>query len=191
MSKFSIISAILFAFAVLNFSTADASAQNVAGAALGNIYRANSASNFSIARVQQQNIAQAIRPTGVAGVNRQTYAPNYLDDLSQKQKPFSRVSREPAVSPYLALSNPFSTASDYYNIVKPQQDQRRINQQVAQQQYIQQRKLNQVAAQGPFSVTGNEDLAPTGHSSTFMHFENFMNQGSYFAPPTAPKKRDR
>ncbi len=171
------------------FEAPRASAQNVGAAALNNLYKQNSTSRFTIAREQQLVISQGIRPVGVPGVNRQNFAPRYLDDMSQKQKPFSRIDREPAVSPYLALSNPFSTASDYYNIVKPQQEQRRINQQVARQQYVQQKRLNEVAAQGPYSITGDDELAPTGHGSGFMQLGAYLNTGSYFAPPTAGKKQ--
>ncbi len=189
MSKQHISLAILAALATLHFGAADLYAQNVAGAALNSIYQGNSAANFTIKREQQRILSQGIRPVGVPGVNRQNFAPRNLDSLSQKRKPFTNIDRSPAVSPYLALSNPFSTASDYYNIVKPQQDQRRINQQVARQQYAQEKRLNQVAAQGPFSITGDDELAPTGHGSGFMQLGAYLNTGSYFAPPTAPKKR--
>ncbi|TWU29689.1 hypothetical protein [Bythopirellula polymerisocia] len=188
MSKINQTLAVLLALALLASSSANVSAQNAGAAAVSNLTRANSAANFTVQQIQRQNISQSIPVTGVAGVNRRNYAPSYLNDLSQKQKPFSRIDRAPAVSPYLALSNPFSTASDYYNIVKPQQQQERINRQIAQQQYVQQRRLNQVAAQGPYSVTGNEDLAPTGHAATYMHFGSFMNTGNFFAPPTRSKQ---
>lgn len=192
MFKQQISIAILFSLSLMVFSTQALHAQ-YANARLNSLYNRNSMENYTVERVQQRAISRAIRPTGVQGVNRQTYAPSYLNDMSQKRKPFAGVDRGPAVSPYLtltnALNNPFSTTStDYYNIVRPQQQQERINQRVAQQQYIQQKKLNQVAAQGPYSITGDDELAPTGHGSGFMQFGAYMNTGNYFAPPTQPKQ---
>ena len=103
-------------------------------------------------------------------------------------KPFSRIDRGPTVSPYLSLNNPFSTAEDYYNIVRPLQEQRRTNDALQRLQYTQARRLNQIAARGPYSITGNANSAPTGHGSGFMHFGAYMNTGNYFAPATTPKR---
>ncbi len=154
----------------------------------------NSANQFTIDTANRQAINQGVTSVGVVGVNRQNFATGNRSPLvgnagiaGSGAKPFSRLDRGPTVSPYLALSNPFSTPSDYYNIVKPQQEQSRVNQQMARQQYTQSRKLNQLAAQGPYQITGTERYAPTGHGSGFMRFGTYMNTGGYFAPPTQPK----
>jgi hypothetical protein len=155
----------------------------------------NSAQQFSTQRINQQILNKAVSPTGVGGINGRNYTGGLLGTNpgsaggQRSSKPFSRIDRGPTVSPYLSLSNPFSTATDYYNVVKPLQEQRRVNDRLSQQQYIQSKKLNQMAAQGPYQITGNEDAAPTGHGSGFMKFANYMNTGGYFAPPTEPKKQ--
>lgn len=193
MSKQPISIAVLLTLALMVFGSPTLHAQ-FAETTLNSLYRRNSAARYSIEGVQQRNINSAVKPTGVAGVNRQTYAPTSPGGLSQKRKPFSGIDRGPAVSPYLSLTNaansPFaSTSNDYYNIVRPQQQQERINQRVAKQQYMQQKQLNQVAAQGPYSIKGDDELAPTGHGSGFMQFGAYLNTGNYFAPPTQPKQQ--
>jgi hypothetical protein len=164
-------------------------------AALG-IKTQNSASNFSASSLNRQILNRAVPRTGVAGVNARSYTQGILGTgnsstlgapPSRSSKPFSRIDRGPTVSPYLSLDNPFSTATDYYNVVKPLQEQRRVNDRLMQQQYMQAKKLNQMAAQGPYQITGNENAAPTGHSSGFMKYANYMNTGGYFAAPTQPK----
>ena len=69
-------------------------------------------------------------------------------------KPFSRIDRGPTVSPYLALNNPFSTAEDYYNIVKPLQEQRRTNDAFARQQYCPTAQVESDCRSGAFSDHG-------------------------------------
>jgi hypothetical protein len=155
----------------------------------------NSVRQFSAANINQRILSQSVGRTGVAGVNGRNYstglqAGSGLGPLpSRSSKPFSRIDRGPTVSPYLSLSNPFSTATDYYNVVKPLQEQRRVNDRLMQQQYLQNKRLNQIAAQGPYQITGNENAAPTGHGTGFMKFANYMNTGGYFAPPTQPKSQ--
>ena len=109
-------------------------------------------------------------------------------------KPFSTISRGPTVSPYLALSNPRGQVSDYFNIIKPQREQRRlnqqqqrVNQQLLRQNLANQHRLNQLAAEGPFDPRGSEFFAPTGHAAGHMQLGNYLNFGGYFPPPTSPK----
>jgi hypothetical protein len=192
-------------FCVLGTSC-DAVAQdtisNYAARQLKNIENRNSSQNFTSSRYNSRAIRQGVPNVGVAGVNMQSYSSTGAilagprqplvgggGGIGGKSKPFSRIDRGPTVSPYLALNNPFSTAEDYYNIVKPLQEQRRTNDAFSRQQYAQQRKLNQIAAQGPYQITGNANAAPTGHSAGFMQMGSYMNTGGYFAPPTQPKSQ--
>jgi len=108
---------------------------------------------------------------------------------SRSSKPFSSVTRSPAVSPYLALNNSFNQVSDYYNIVRPQREQRRVNQQLLRQNQTNQRRLNQMAAQGPYSPKGNENSAPTGHAAVFQSLGTYLNTGGYYAGPPAPRRQ--
>lgn len=172
---------------------------NYAAAQLRGIQQRNSADNFTVGRIQNQVINQGIPRAGVMGVNLQNFSGRSAAIAAPRQplvggglssggsKPFSRIDRGPTVSPYLSLNNPLSTAEDYYNIVRPLQEQRRTNDAFARQQYQQQRKLNQIAAQGPYRMTGDPNAAPTGHGTGFMRMGSYMNTGGYFAPPTQPK----
>jgi hypothetical protein len=177
-------------------------AQSYGSTQVNNIQARNSIAQHTTGRIQRQILNSAVPPSGIGGINRQNYigakaTQNFVGPRqplvggglgSSNPKPFSNINRGPAVSPYLALNNPFSTAEDYYNIVKPLQEQRRTNDALMRQQYSQARRLNQMAAQGPFEITGTERYAPTGHASGFMKMGSYLNTGSYFAPATQPKQ---
>ncbi|MDZ4659948.1 MAG: hypothetical protein SH868_20415 [Bythopirellula sp.] len=174
----------------VSHDVAQAQPKGYADTLLNNIQSRNSVSQFSTGRINQQIRNQAVPTAGVGGVNRQNFIGRASSPLSgPTSKPFSTLDRGPTVSPYLTLSNPFSTPSDFYNIVRPQQEQRRVNDQLLRQQYAQNKRLNQMAAQGPFQITGNENAAPTGHGTARMEFGAFLNTGGFFPPPTAPKER--
>ena len=145
----------------------------------------NSVSQFSSQRFQ--NRARSIRGFGTGGVNRRSYGG--ASSSSRRPKPFSSINRGPAVSPYLALSGSLNSVSDYYNIVRPQREQARANSQLQRQTQLNQRRLNQIAARGPYDLQGNENLAPTGHSATYMFFDNFQSTGNYFPPTQGLEKR--
>jgi hypothetical protein len=194
-----IVSAFVAVLGITSFAGAQGTVSNYAATQLKSLQRANSAEQFSVSRINNQILNQGIPRAGVAGVNLQNTGrsaafaaprPPLVGGggmASGNNKPFSRIDRGPTVSPYLALNNPFSTAEDYYNIVRPLQEQRQTNDAFSRQQYIQQRKLNQLAAEGPFQITGDPNATPTGHGSGFMRLGTYMNTGNYFAPPTQPK----
>lgn len=166
---------------------------NYAEGQLKSIQGRNSTKPYTIARQSTAVLNSSVTKSGVRGINQMGYS-NLRSNQSlspRSSKPFSMIDRGPTVSPYLQLDNPLSTASDYYNVVKPLQEQRRVNDRLMQQQYMQGRKLNQMAAQGPYEVTGNENAAPTGHSTGFMKYGTYNNLGGYFAPQTSPKQQQR
>lgn len=148
---------------------------------LNSFQRQNSARQYSVRSVQNQVASQSVSSSGVLGVNRQSYS-NLFSAPSQRSKPFASLQRGPTVSPYLSLSGSLDGVTDYYNIVRPQQDQRRANEQQQRQLYANQRRLSQIAAQGPYDLQGDESLAPTGHSTTFLYQGNFGTTGNYFSP---------
>jgi len=92
------------------------------------------------------------------------------------------------VSPYLALNNSFNQVSDYYNIVRPQQEQQQVNQQLQRQNQANQRRLNQLAAKGPYSTRGDENSAPTGHSAVFQSLGTYLNTGGYYSSSPVPRQ---
>ena len=153
-----------------------------------NLINRNSASRFSSSYIQNSIINRSAATVGVAGVNQR----NFLGSTgisTPRSKPFSSVTQGPTVSPYLALSAPRASASDYYNVIRPQQQQRRESQRQQRQDIQQQRRLNQMAARAPFSTTGDENRAPTGHVAVFQSLGSYQNTGGYFPPPSRPKQR--
>lgn len=142
----------------------------------------NSASQFSTSKIEQRlrnrSVRRAYNPASSLG----SYRPP-----ASSSKPFSSISRGPSVTPYLALSNSFNQVSDYYNIVRPQrqqqtanQQQQRVNQQLQRQHLANQRRLNELAAQGPYNPRGDENSAPTGHAAVFQNLGTYLNTGGYF-----------
>jgi len=176
-------------FAVLFCALVGDRAQAQSGSSsfeLDRIRDRNSVSQFSSQRFQ--NRARSVGRFGAGGVNRTTYGG--ASSSSNRSKPFSSINRGPAVSPYLALSNSFNQVSDYYNIVRPQREQARANERLQRQTQLNQRRLNQIAARGPYDLQGNDNLAPTGHSATYMFFDNFQSTGNFF-PPTQGLEKQR
>ncbi len=154
----------------------------------------NSSSQFTSTRIQQQLQHRSVN-------NDRQYLSRITPPARQAarqnvSKPFSSVSRGPTVSPYLALSNSRNQVSDYYNIVRPQREQRSLNrqqqqfnQQLLRQNTANQHRLNEMAAAGPFDPKGSEDIAPTGHAAVHQSLGNYLNFGGYFPPPSEPKQR--
>ncbi len=153
-----------------------------------NLIRRNSAERYSTKFVQNTVLSQSFANVGVPGVNQRNFLGNSGAVATQRSKPFSSLSRGPSVSPYLALSAPRAAAADYYNVIRPQQQQRRENSAQQRQALQQQRRLNQLAARAPFSTTGDESRAPTGHVAVFQSLGSYQNTGGYFPPPSQPKR---
>ena len=134
-----------------------------------------------------QNRARSVRGFGAGGVNRRHYGGG--SSSPRRSKPFSSINRGPAVSPYLALSGSLNGVSDYYNIVRPQQEQARVNRTQQRQILSNQNRLNQISAVNPFDLRGDANLAPTGHSATYMLFNNFQSTGNFFPPMQGLNRR--
>ena len=102
-----------------------------------------------------------------------------------KSKPFSNFVGQGSVTPWLGLSQPFtSPTTNYFTNVRPQLDQQRANQQMAMRNAQLQKQLNSIAAQAPYNPTGNENMAPTGHAAVYL------NYGGYYTP-VQPTKQHR
>ncbi len=157
-----------------------------AESALQRIQSRNSVNRYSVDRIRGRISGRSVSVSGVPGVNRRTYG---ASSSSARSKPFSSINRGPAVSPYLALSGSLNSVSNYYNIVRPQREQARANAQLQRQTQLNQRRLNQISAQGPYNLQGNDNLAPTGHSATYMFFDNFQSTGNFFPPTQGLEKR--
>ena len=150
---------------------------------LNGIYTRNSTQVFTTDRVRANLYNRTVPQYGYSTVNRGLF--NQSLNQRSPQKPFGGQGNFGSVSPWLALSDPFtSTAHNYYTQVRPQLDQQRMNQQMAARNQQMQRQLNQMAAQGPYSTTGNENMAPTGHAAVYF------NYGGYYQP-VQPTKGQR
>ncbi len=165
-------------------------AQGGYGSALVNtVQNRNSTSYFSSSQNQNRLMSRSVVRPGVSGINRKNFLSTSSSSLSQRSKPFSSVTRGPTVSPYLALSSLNSTGSDYQSIIRPQQQKQRENQRQQAYAIQRQKQLNQTAARAPYSRTGDENRAPTGHAAVFQSLGSFQNTGNYFQPPSPPKQR--
>ena len=154
------------------------------------------ANQNSVSRYTTNNIRQQIQGNSVIATGSPVRSPlsSYAPPSRQSSKPFANIDRGPTVSPYLALSNSFNQVSDYYNIVRPQQQQRRVNQQQQRvnrqlqgQNLANQRRLNQLAASGPFNPRGDENQVPTGHAAAFQSLGTYLNTDTYFIGAPIPR----
>jgi|GEM_PF-1398579 len=158
--------------------------------ALNGIHNSNSASRYTVGSVIQQNLARSVTSPGVSGINQSSYT-SFLAPpsprTSPRTKPFSSISRGPAVTPYITYSGSLNTVSDYYSIIRPQQRQRQINLQQQRHNFATQRRLNQLAARPPYNPRGSDSIAPTGHAAVFQSAGNYLNLGSFY--PQAGRRR--
>jgi hypothetical protein len=139
----------------------------------------NSVGAFTTRQIQNQIVNRTVPQYGFSTANRDVFGGSPLG------KPFrSAGGNGGGVSPWLALSQPFSSpTTNYYTQVRPQLDQQRANQQQAIRNEQMRRQLNSLAARGPFSATGNQNMAPTGHAAVYM------NYGGYYQPVEPTKQR--
>ena len=181
---------LLLAILVCSVAVQGVRAQSGYGSSLLRSYQNQSSTKrYSVRGVQNQVANRSVSGSGVLGVNRQSYTNLFSNSNQRRSKPFNSLQRGPTVSPYLALSGSLNGVSDYYNIVKPQREQERATQQQQRQMYANQHRLNQIAAQGPYDLQGDENMAPTGHSTTFLYNGNFGTTGNYFPPMVGLEKQ--
>jgi hypothetical protein len=150
---------------------------------LDGIAARNSAKIFSTDRARANIYNRTVPQYGYSQVNRGLFS----QSLSSRgpSKPFSGATGGGSVSPWLSLSEPFSSsAHNYYTQVRPQLEQQRMNQQMAARSQQMQRQLNSMAAQGPYDPVGSENMAPTGHAAVYF------NYGGYYQP-VQPTKGQR
>lgn len=147
------------------------------------------ASQYSVSNIQNRLSRQSVSAAGVRGVNQRNFLSATTNTLSRPSKPFSGVKQGPTISPFLALSSPRASASDYQTLIRPQQRARRENDREQAYALQRRRSLNQMAARAPFSTTGDDQRAPTGHAAVFQSLGSYQNTGNYFPPPSQPKQR--
>lgn len=161
----------------------------------------NSAAGFTSERMSSNVINRAVPRYNFSTVNRGALqgatglsgSRPAGSQMGSKAKPFANANTGPAASPYLGLlsDTPFtSTTTNYFNKVRPQIEQQKANDKLMAQNMQLQQKLQAVAAEGPYSTTGSEDRAPTGHAAVYMNNGGtYGNNGGYF--PQVPIKSMR
>lgn len=98
---------------------------------------------------------------------------------AQRRQAFdSYTNRRPTTSPYLnLLNNQGNGVPQYQTQVRPQLEQRQVNQQNSQAiQGLQQ----QQALQARETRTGNQLLRPTGHRATYQNFLRSDGRSSFY-----------
>lgn len=152
-----------------------------------------SANRFTSDTMRNSLMNRSIPQYTTANVNRGPVANGNAARPAQRAKPFSSVSRGPSTSPYMGMvaQHPFSSStSNYFNIVKPQLDAQRANEKLQAQNIRLQQQLTEAASKGPYSATGSEDRAPTGHAAVYMNPGGvFGNPGGYY--PQVPVRSVR
>ena len=136
-----------------------------------------SPASFTANRMRNQVFSRAVPTSNFGSAKSSPFTSSVAP--ARRDKPFSSIVKKPTVSPYMGMvgNNPFtSTTDNYFNIVRPQLEQQKANQQLAARNIQMQRQLNDIAARGPYNPEGAEDRAPTGHGAVYM------NYGGYYTP---------
>jgi hypothetical protein len=138
----------------------------------------NSTKRYSTSRFTKQAYRQSVpRYSQYSNTNIRSQIFGNTSTSRPKNKPFSSATRGPSVTPYLGLSGlPTGGAPNYYSNVKPRLEQQRVNQRNQRQARAMQHQLNQVAAQGPYSIKGSDAMAPTGHAAVHMNLGGYYPQ---------------
>ncbi len=178
------------AFATESWAQSATSSTGFGATALANIRNRSTGNGaFTTEGIQTRLRNRSAARPGVQGINQKNFLGTGSTPLSRASKPFSTVTRGPAVSPYLALSSRGASGSSYQSIIRPQQRKQRESQKQQAFAIRRQHQLNQAAARAPYSTTGDENSAPTGHAAVFQSLGSFQNTGGYFPPPSRPKQR--
>lgn len=155
----------------------------------------NSASGFTSQRMSSSVFNRTVPRYNFSSVNQgvlrsATGSSMGGSPTGTQQKPFANANMGSSTSPYMGLlaDTPFtSTTTNYFNKVRPQIEQQRMNEKLMSQNMRLQQQLQAVAAKGPYDPTGAENRAPTGHAAAYMNNGGvYGNHGGYY--PQVPIK---
>ncbi|MBA4107766.1 MAG: hypothetical protein C0485_18690 [Pirellula sp.] len=142
----------------------------------------NSAAAYSSQSIKSQVFNRSVPQFGFSSVNRGLFKGAMSGQT--KSKPFSHAQQGPSASPYMGLlsDNPFtSTTTNYFNNVRPQLEQQKMNEKLMQQNIKMQKQLEEVSARPPYDITGSEQRAPTGHAAVYQNNGGvYGNPGGYY-----------
>lgn len=157
---------------------------NFAQTQLNQLNNRNSVSSFTSKREVSQVYSRTVPQYNFSSVNRGLFKGAMGSPTASRQKPFSQVQRGPSVTPYLGLvsDNPFtSSTTNYFNTVRPQLEQQKMNEKLQMQNIRMQKQLEEVASKPPYDITGSEQRAPTGHAAVYQNNGGvYGNSGGYY-----------
>lgn len=140
----------------------------------------NSVANYSVDRIRGQVVNRSVPNFAFSSQNYRSMFNGSLTG-ARSGKPFSALGAAASVSPYLSLSEPFtSSAHNYYTQVRPQLDQQRQQQMAMRSRQSQQTSITAVP---PYDPQGSQAMAPTGHAAVYM------NYAGYYPPVNIPRGR--
>lgn len=144
---------------------------------LGNIYRSSIGTNFTTSQIINNNFyqSQATVPNVGQSVGVGT-ALNAGPAVGLGSKPFSNVTSDPVVSPWMNMfREDLSGTGDlnYQTLVRPQLNQERINRQVERQNMELGQRVQAMSARNAYNPEGSQQMYPTGHPTTFMNYGHY------------------
>jgi hypothetical protein len=161
------------------------------GEALRQVYRNSLGQGYtasSLNMISLQAAANRIPYAGQSGT-RSSPVPGGLGlGPANVSKPFSSVTPEPTVTPYLNLFREDRSGNsdlDYTTLVRPQLQQQQINQQAQRQSLDLERRLQSLTAQADFNAGGDKEQFPTGHKTAYRYY------GHFFQMPSGRARRSR
>jgi hypothetical protein len=180
MKQFTLALAVGITFAVAQGAQAQSSSSPWTQSQLKALATTNSVANYSVDRIRGNVINRAVPNFAFS---QQNYRSMFNTSMvgARQGKPFSALGSAAAVSPYLSLSEPFSSsAHNYYTQVRPQLEQQRQQQMAMRSRQSQQTSITAIP---PYDPQGSQAMAPTGHAAVYM------NYAGYYPPVNIPRGR--
>jgi hypothetical protein len=172
----------IVALSVLSFcGTADAQSESksYANTEMSRIKANDIGRGYSISSLNRQDLQRG--QASIPNVGQANTPRSYVSELNvggggPREKPFSRVSYGPTVSPYMNLFRDDLDGSgdfNYQTLVRPQLEQQRINEQVQRQNFEISRRVQSLSARADYNPQGSQQQSPTGHPTSFMYYGRY------------------
>lgn len=149
---------------------------------LGDVIREGIGTGYTISNINSNVInsslgvssAPGVR-TGLSGAARPSLASSSFRSPTPSSKPFSGINQDRTLSPYLALDTVTldSNFDTYNNLVRPQLQQQRLNDQLQRQTQQLNQRFQQLSAQPAFNPQGAQNALATGHPTFFNNTLNY------------------
>ena len=152
------------------------------GEALRSIYRQGIGNDYTVSGINQKSLRQGSAYVPYVGQSVRNTGSSLGLSSPRLGKAFSSISSSPTVSPYLNLFREDLSGSgdlNYNTIVKPQLEQRRMNEQLQRQNLEIARRVQSIAAQADYNPQGSKSQYPTGHQTVFMYLGHYYPSASH------------